>query len=58
MVTKLLSTWEHILALKPCSVAIVFSKAPLLMALAPDFMAFMDFIGGSMLAQVIQAKIW
>merc|ERR1719446_1712719 len=58
MVTKLLSTWEHIFALKPCSVAIIFNNAPLLMALAPDFMAFMDFIGGSILAQEIQAKIW
>merc|ERR1719263_640388 len=54
MVTKLLSTCEQVLALKPCSVAMVFSKAPLLMALAPDFMAFIDFIGGSMLPRGIE----
>merc|ERR1719359_1743309 len=51
MVTKLLSTCEQVLALKPCSVAMVFSKAPLLMAFAPDFIAFIDFMGGSMFAK-------
>merc|ERR1719446_99947 len=57
MATKLLSTCEQVLALKPCSVAMVFSKAPLLIALAPAFMAFIDFIGGSMLSHKMVANI-
>merc|ERR1719183_79802 len=57
MVTKLLSTCEQVLALKPCSVAIVFSRAPLLIALAPAFMAFIDFIGGSMLSNKMVANV-
>merc|ERR1711924_573841 len=51
IVTKLLITCEQVLALKPCSVAMVFNKAPLLMAFAPDFIAFIDFMGGSMFAK-------
>merc|ERR1719331_100110 len=54
MVTKLLTTCEQVLALKPCSVAMAFNKAPLLMALAPAFMAFMDFMGGSILQDKIE----
>merc|ERR1712217_94590 len=46
MLTKLSNTWEQVLVLIPCSVAIVFNKVPLLMAFAP---AFIDFIGGAML---------
>merc|ERR1712187_206861 len=45
MLTKLSNTWEQVLDLIPCSVAIVFNKVPLLMAFAP---AFIDFIGGAM----------
>merc|ERR1719181_349827 len=56
MVTKLLRTAEHVLALKPCSLAMVFNNAPLLIALAPAFMAFMDFIGGSMLPSEVLKK--
>merc|ERR1711862_511507 len=44
MATKLLSTCEHVLVLRPLSVAMVFNRAPLVMAFAP---AFMDFIGGN-----------
>merc|ERR1719506_2389533 len=54
MATKLLTTCEQVLALKPCSVAMAFNKAPLLMALAPAFIAFMDFIGGSILLDEIE----
>merc|ERR1740138_1784582 len=53
MATKLFIHCEQVLALKPCSVAMVFNKVPLLMAFAPDFIAFIDFMGGSMLTEGI-----
>ena len=35
------------------------AMSPLLMAFAPDFIAFIDFIGGSMFAKGIQeVQIW
>merc|ERR1719454_370986 len=43
--TKLLTTSEHTFCFKPCSVARALVMAPLVMALP---LAFMDFIGGSM----------
>merc|ERR1719247_3277590 len=54
MATKLLTTCEQVLALKPCSAAMAFNRAPLLMAFAPDFIAFIDFIGGSMMLDEIE----
>merc|ERR1719378_676735 len=44
MSTKLLNTCAHSLVFKPCSSAIAFRKAPLLMALA-FVTVFIDFIG-------------
>merc|ERR1711904_324829 len=43
--TRLFSTLEQAFVFKPCSVAIAFNKAPLVIAFAP---AFMDFMGGNM----------
>merc|ERR1719359_615952 len=48
MSTMLFRTSEQAFCFKPCSVASAFAKAPLVMAFAP---AFIDFIGGNMLAQ-------
>merc|ERR1719356_443217 len=42
MSTKLLNTCEHSFTFKPCSSAIAFRKAPLVMAFAA---AFIDFMG-------------
>merc|ERR1719335_756946 len=42
MSTKLLKTCEHSFTFKPCSSAMAFRKAPLVMALAA---AFIDFMG-------------
>merc|ERR1719473_1994329 len=44
MATKLLIPSEQAFCFKPCSVASVFIKAPLLIAFAPDFI---DFMGGN-----------
>merc|ERR1719380_219847 len=44
MTTKLLKTCEHSLTFKPCSSAMAFRKAPLVMALAAAFIAFMGAI--------------
>merc|ERR1711904_334895 len=46
MATKLLITSEQVLGFKSFSLAIAFSKAPLVMAFAAA--AFIDFIGGNM----------
>merc|ERR1719299_345152 len=46
MSTKLLKTCEHSFTFKPCSSAMAFKKAPLVMALAA---AFIDFIGAILL---------
>merc|ERR1719221_285403 len=48
MSTMLFKTSEQAFCFKPCSVARAFAKAPLVMAFAP---AFIDFIGGNMLAK-------
>merc|ERR1719321_1987654 len=48
MSTMLFKTSEQAFCFKPCWVARVFAKAPFVMALAP---AFIDFIGGNMLAK-------
>merc|ERR1719235_784445 len=48
--TRLFKTFEQAFVFNPCSVAIAFNKAPLLIAFAPPaFMAF--FIGGNMVIQ-------
>merc|ERR1719163_147165 len=49
MSTRLLNTLEQSLCFKPCSSAIAFKNAPLLMAFAPAFMAFIAFIGAMLL---------
>merc|ERR1719389_1069651 len=46
MSTKLLNTCEHSFTFKPCSSAIAFRNAPLVMALAA---AFVDFMGAILL---------
>merc|ERR1719191_2683827 len=46
MSTKLLNTCEHSFTFKPCSSAIAFKKAPLVMAFAA---AFIDFMGAILL---------
>merc|ERR1719171_2045724 len=48
MSTMLFKTSEQAFCFKPCWVARVFAKAPFVMAFAP---AFIDFIGGNMLAK-------
>merc|ERR1719182_957889 len=48
MSTKLLKTCAHSFVFKPCSSAITFSKAPLLIAFAATF-----FIGA-----MVQQKTW
>merc|ERR1719443_1802805 len=48
--TRLFKTLEQALVFNPCSVAMAFNKAPLLMAFAPPaFMVF--FIGGNMVIE-------
>merc|ERR1719375_2690342 len=47
MATRLLMTSEQAFCFNSCSVARAFVIAPLLMAFLP--LAFMDFIGGSMM---------
>merc|ERR1719408_519900 len=49
MSTRLLNTLEHSLVFKPCSSAIAFRNAPLLMAFAPAFMDFIAFMGAMLL---------
>merc|ERR1712146_53908 len=49
IVTKLLMILEHAACFNSCFVASSFVMAPLLMALAPTFMDFMDFMGGNIL---------
>merc|ERR1719248_25707 len=44
--TRLFKTLEQAFVFKPCSVAIAFNRAPLLIAFAP---AFIDFMGGNMM---------
>merc|ERR1719440_599545 len=44
MSTKLLKTSEHSFTFKPCSSAMAFKKAPLVMAFAAAFIAFMGAI--------------
>merc|ERR1719437_277568 len=44
MSTKLLKTCEHSFTFKPCSSAMAFRKAPLVMALVAAFIAFMGAI--------------
>merc|ERR1719450_1927820 len=51
MSTKLLKTCEHSFVFKPCSSAIAFRKAPLVMAFAP---AFMDFMGAILYCKRMQ----
>merc|ERR1719359_1359127 len=51
MATKLLITWEHAFCFKPFSVASVFIRAPLVIALAP---AFIDFMGGNMMLDKVK----
>merc|ERR1712125_148788 len=48
MSTMLFKRSEQAFCFKPCSVAIAFDKAPFVIGFAP---AFIDFIGGNMLAQ-------
>merc|ERR1719313_55994 len=48
MATRLLMTSEQAFCFNSCCVARVFVIAPLLMAFLPP--AFMDFMGGSMIA--------
>merc|ERR1719267_376150 len=50
MATRLLMTSEQAFCFNSCCVARVFVIAPLLMAFLPP--AFMDFMGGSMIATV------
>merc|ERR1719321_875797 len=48
MATRLLMTSEQAFCFNSCCVARAFVMAPLLMAFLP--LAFMDFIGGSMMS--------
>merc|ERR1719265_2098037 len=48
MATTLLITSEHAFCFRPCSVARAFVMAPFVIAFPP---AFMDFMGGSMIAR-------
>merc|ERR1719231_304616 len=47
IVTRLLMILEHAACFNSCFVASSFDMAPLLMALAPAFADFMDFMGGN-----------
>merc|ERR1719450_1170030 len=49
IVTRLLMILAHAACFNSCFVASSFVMAPLLMALAPAFIAFMDFMGGNIL---------
>merc|ERR1719169_299453 len=49
-VTRLFNTLEQAFVFNSFSVAIVFNKAPLVMAFAPPF--FIDFIGGNIVFTV------
>merc|ERR1719352_1376576 len=51
MSTKLLITWVQAFCSRPCSVASAFIKAPFVIAFAP---AFIDFMGGSMMAEKVE----
>merc|ERR1719262_456428 len=42
---KLLRSFEQTVALSSCSSASVFARAPLVIALAPAFIAFIAFMG-------------
>merc|ERR1719310_2623149 len=57
MSIKLLNTCAHSLVFKPCSSAIAFKKAPLLMALAAVFIDFIGAMLGRMQGRGVQVKV-